>query len=47
MGIGLALSRRLAEAQGGTLTAHNRITGTGARFVLSLPRDLSRPAERP
>ena len=37
MGIGLALSRRLAEAQGGTLTAHHRSAGTGARFVLSLP----------
>ena len=37
MGIGLALSRRLAEAQGGTLTAHHRAAGTGARFVLSLP----------
>ena len=37
MGIGLALSRRLAEAQGGTLTAHRRAAGTGARFVLSLP----------
>ena len=37
MGIGLALSRRLAEAQDGTLTAHQRATGTGARFVLSLP----------
>ncbi len=36
MGIGLALSRRLAEAQGGTLTARQRATGTGARFVLSL-----------
>ena len=40
MGIGLALSRRLAEAQGGTLTAHNRARGTGARLVLSLPKNL-------
>ena len=46
MGIGLALSRRLAEAQGGTLTAHNRVAGTGARFVLSLPRELPRPVEK-
>lgn len=38
MGIGLALSRRLAEAQGGTLTAHNRADDSGARFVLSLNR---------
>ena len=40
MGIGLALSRRLAEAQGGTLTAHHRAAGTGARFVLSLPMEV-------
>ena len=40
MGIGLALSRRLAEALGGTLTAHNRAASTGARFVFSLPREL-------
>ncbi|MXZ22933.1 MAG: HAMP domain-containing histidine kinase [Caldilineaceae bacterium SB0665_bin_25] len=39
MGIGLALSRRLAEAQGGTLTARQRAVGTGARFVLSLPME--------
>lgn len=43
MGIGLALSRRLAEAQGGTLTAHNRAAGTGARFLLSLNRELAEP----
>ena len=46
MGIGLALSLRLAEAQGGTLTAHNRAAGTGARFVLSLPRALPSPDEK-
>ena len=40
MGIGLALSRRLAEAQGGTLTAHHRAEGTGAKLVLSLPNEL-------
>ena len=40
MGIGLALSRRLAEAQGGTLTAHHRAGSTGARLVLTLPREL-------
>ena len=44
MGIGLALSRRLAEAQGGTLTAHNRGEGRGALFVLSLPRELPQAA---
>lgn len=37
MGIGLALSRRLAEAHGGTLTVQNDTDGPGALFVLSLP----------
>ncbi len=40
MGIGLALSRRLAEAQGGGLTAHNRVEGTGARFILFVPKEV-------
>ncbi len=47
MGIGLALSRRLAEAQGGALSAQNRADGPGARFTLSLPRELPQPAEEP
>ncbi len=41
MGIGLALSRRLAEAQRGTLKADYRAAGTGARFVLSLPVEVA------
>ncbi|MEZ4664034.1 MAG: ATP-binding protein [Caldilineaceae bacterium] len=36
MGIGLALSRQLAEAQGGQLTVRSR-PGSGATFVLKLP----------
>lgn len=36
-GLGLAISRRLAELSGGALVARNRETG-GAAFVLTLPR---------
>ncbi len=35
-GIGLAISRRLAEAMGGTLTVESR-TGEGSRFTCSIP----------
>jgi nitrogen fixation/metabolism regulation signal transduction histidine kinase len=36
-GIGLALSRQIAEAHGGTLTLENRADGRGARARLVLP----------
>jgi nitrogen fixation/metabolism regulation signal transduction histidine kinase len=36
-GIGLVLSRQIAEAHGGTLTLENRTTGTGCEARLSLP----------
>jgi signal transduction histidine kinase len=36
-GIGLALSRQIAEAHGGTLTLENRADAKGARAVLVLP----------
>ncbi len=36
-GIGLALSRQIAEAHGGSLTLANRAGGTGCEALLSLP----------
>ena len=37
-GIGLALSRQIAEAHGGTLALENRPDAKGCRAVLRLPR---------
>lgn len=37
-GIGLALSRQIAEAHGGSLSLSNRRGGTGAEAILRLPR---------
>ncbi|HJX27300.1 MAG TPA: HAMP domain-containing sensor histidine kinase, partial [Thermoanaerobaculia bacterium] len=37
-GIGLALSRQIAEAHGGTLTLENRKEGRGCEALLRLPR---------
>jgi C4-dicarboxylate-specific signal transduction histidine kinase len=36
-GIGLVLSRQIAEAHGGTLTLNNRTTGPGCEARLQLP----------
>jgi CheY-like chemotaxis protein len=38
LGIGLTLSRRLAELHSGRLEAHSAGPGTGSRFVFRLPR---------
>ena len=37
-GIGLALSRHIAEAHGGTLTLANRVGARGAEALLRLPK---------
>ena len=41
-GIGLVLSRQIAELHGGTLTLQNRIPGPGAVAMLELPLQGSR-----
>ena len=37
LGLGLALSRRIVEEHGGTLTAQNNPSGEGSRLVVELP----------
>jgi two-component system, NtrC family, nitrogen regulation sensor histidine kinase NtrY len=44
-GIGLVLSRQIAEAHGGTLTLENRTDGHGCRATLRLPAHAVAPAK--
>ena len=45
LGVGLALSRKIAELHGGSIEAHSEGEGKGSEFVVSLP--LSREDEPP
>jgi signal transduction histidine kinase len=45
-GIGLVLSRQIAEAHGGTLTLENRKTGRGCEARLHLPMGAASPLSR-
>ena len=45
-GLGLSISRQIARAHGGDLTADNRPDGTGAFFTLRLPRAAEAPRGR-
>ncbi len=42
-GLGLAIVRAVAEAHGGTVSLEHTGAGSGARFVITIPRDPSAP----
>jgi signal transduction histidine kinase/ActR/RegA family two-component response regulator len=47
LGLGLAIVRNLVELHGGSVAAGNRSVGSGALFVVRLPRMSVRPAQHP
>jgi two-component system, OmpR family, sensor kinase len=46
-GLGLAIVRAVAESHGGTVSLENPETGTGARFVVTIPREDAGGEDRP
>jgi|GEM_PF-905382 len=45
LGLGLALVRRLVEMHGGRVEAHSAGSGSGAEFIVHLPRIVATPAQ--
>jgi signal transduction histidine kinase len=45
-GLGLAIVRAVAESHGGTVNLEHPASGTGARFVITIPREPSPPGPR-
>jgi len=47
LGLGLAVAKGIVEAHGGTISAENRSTNSGARFIVQLPMNGKTSGEMP